>query len=168
MVRHPGEDGGLDGLPAVVKPWWRWSKTLMLLNSSGGGETLMRWREQAVARYWRGRARRLLPTYYSTLAFVAFLFLPHLKSPRVPREAASAVSTLWFNFGDGCPGLLWANVIFLNNQIPRGGCMKYAWSQAVQVQAHGFKRQWAWWLSFGRYHEKIWKIGCWRGLCSRA
>eukprot|EP00884_Botryococcus_braunii_P019627 jgi/Botrbrau1/6348/Bobra.0098s0007.1 len=95
---------------------------------------------QVVTRYWKGRARRLLPSYYATLAFVAFVFLPLLQGAplsqgaHLPKEAVTAVSTLWFNIQDACPRLLWVNALFLNNQISRAGCMAYAWSQAVQVQ----------------------------------
>ena len=91
---------------------------------------------QVVRRYYAKRLRRMLPSYYATLAFVRFVFLPTLGLPnaRAP-EAQRAIQTLWFNEQDGCPDKLWANALFVNNQLQRAGCMKYAWSQAVQVSA---------------------------------
>lgn len=91
---------------------------------------------QVVRRYYAKRLRRMLPSYYATLAFVRFAFLPTLGLPnaRAP-EAQRAIQTLWFNEQDGCPDKLWANFLFVNNQLQRAGCMKYAWSQAVQVSA---------------------------------
>lgn len=91
---------------------------------------------QVVRRYYATRLRRMLPSYYATLAFVRFAFLPTLGLPnaRAP-EALRAIQTLWFNERDGCPDKLWANFLFVNNQLQRAGCMKYAWSQAVQVSA---------------------------------
>lgn len=90
---------------------------------------------QVVGSYLRRRLLRIVPSYYATLALVYFAFLPLLNngarsgSP----EARHAIATLWFNPGDGCPDKLWANFTFMNNQLQRAGCMKYAWSQAVQV-----------------------------------
>ena len=88
---------------------------------------------QVVSGYYKRRALRMLPSYYATLAFVRLAFL-RLQSARwgAP-EAKRAIFTLWFNARDGCPRALWANWVFANNQLPRAGCMKYAWSQAVQV-----------------------------------
>ena len=90
---------------------------------------------QAVTKYYAKRLRRMLPSYYATLVLVYTLFLPLLKlnNLRAP-EAQRAIGTLWFNEGDGCPDKLWTNFFFANNQVERAGCMKYAWSQAVQVE----------------------------------
>ena len=87
-----------------------------------------------VKQYYAKRLRRMLPSYYATLALVYAAFLPLLgiDNARAP-EAQRAIGTLWFNEGDGCPDKLWANFLFANNQVERAGCMKYAWSQAVQV-----------------------------------
>ena len=89
---------------------------------------------QGIKQYYAKRLRRMLPSYYATLAAVYTVFLPLLKmeNARAP-EAKRAIGTLWFNEGDGCPNKLWMNPIFANNQVERAGCMKYAWSQAVQV-----------------------------------
>ena len=92
-----------------------------------------------------------MPSYYATLLCIYFIVLPFLYGQSTlvsdtslqqqqehrpgASEAARAISTLWFNSGDGCPEKLWANFLFVNNQLERAGCMKYAWSQAVQV--HG-------------------------------
>ena len=91
---------------------------------------------QVVKRYYAKRLRRMLPSYYATLAIIYTMFLPLLRlgNARAP-EAQRAIGTLWFNEGDGCPGRLWTNFIFANNQVKRAGCMKYAWSQAVQVSS---------------------------------
>ncbi|CAL8462705.1 g2238 [Coccomyxa elongata] len=92
---------------------------------------------QIVRSYMKRRLLRIVPSYYATLVLVYCAFLPLLYSGAtsgVPSEARQAISTLWFNPGDGCPDKLWANWIFANNQIRRAGCMKYAWSQAVQAQ----------------------------------
>ena len=79
--------------------------------------------------------QRMLPSYYSVLALVYATFLPILRLQNVrASEARQAISTLWFNDGDGCPDKLWANFLFVNNNMTRAGCMKYAWSQAVQVR----------------------------------
>jgi peptidoglycan/LPS O-acetylase OafA/YrhL len=83
--------------------------------------------------YYRRRALRMLPSYYATLAFVRLAFLRLQGARWGAPEAKRAVYTLWFNAQDGCPDALWANWVFANNQLPRAGCMKYAWSQAVQV-----------------------------------
>jgi peptidoglycan/LPS O-acetylase OafA/YrhL len=108
---------------------------------------------QVVRGYYKQRLLRIVPSYYSALLFVYFIFLPLLNGRAGPGadapwrsagggggtgfdgapEARMAISTLWFNPQDGCPGALWANFLFVNNQLPRAGCMKYAWSQAVQV-----------------------------------
>ena len=76
---------------------------------------------------------RILPSYYGTLAFVRLVFLRLEDAGWGAPEAKRAVFTLWFNKHDGCPDKLWANWLFANNQLQRAGCMKYAWSQAVQV-----------------------------------
>ena len=90
---------------------------------------------QVVQRYYAKRLRRMLPSYYATLVLVYTAFLPLLSvnNPKAP-EAQRAIGTLWFNEGDGCPNKLWTNFLFTNNQVERAGCMKYAWSQAVQVK----------------------------------
>ena len=77
----------------------------------------------------------MLPSYYVTLVLVYIAFLPLLSinNTKAP-EAQRAIGTLWFNEGDGCPDKLWTNFLFTNNQVERAGCMKYAWSQAVQVK----------------------------------
>lgn len=93
---------------------------------------------QIVRSYMKRRLLRIVPSYYATLVLVYCAFLPLLYSGTTsgfPSEARQAISTLWFNPGDGCPDKLWANWIFANNKIRRAGCMKYAWSQAVQVRA---------------------------------
>ena len=89
---------------------------------------------QVVKQYYAKRLRRIIPSYYATLALVYAAFLPLLgvDNARAP-EAQRAIGTLWFNKGDGCPDKLWTNFLFANNQVERAGCMKYAWSQAVQV-----------------------------------
>ena len=89
-------------------------------------------------QYYSKRMQRMLPSYYSVLALVYAAFLPilGLQNVRAP-EAQQAISTLWFNEGDGCPDKLWANFLFVNNNMRRAGCMKYAWSQAVQVREPG-------------------------------
>lgn len=89
---------------------------------------------QVIKQYYAKRLQRMVPSYYATLAFVYTVFLPLLKvgNARAP-EARTAIGTLWFHEGDGCPDKLWTNFFFLNNQVRRAGCMKYAWSQAVQV-----------------------------------
>ena len=90
---------------------------------------------QVVKRYYAKRLRRMLPSYYVTLVLVYIAFLPLLSinNTKAP-EAQRAIGTLWFNEGDGCPDKLWTNFLFTNNQVERAGCMKYAWSQAVQVK----------------------------------
>ena len=85
--------------------------------------------------YYRRRALRIVPSYYATLAFVRLAFLRLEDARWGAPEARRAIFTLWFNRGDGCPGKLWANWLFANNQLQRAGCMKYAWSQAVQASA---------------------------------
>ncbi len=92
---------------------------------------------QVVRNYFTKRILRIVPSYYATLALVYCAFLPMLYSNATSTapEARQAITTLWFNPGDGCPDKLWANFVFVNNQLLRAGCMKYAWSQAVQVRA---------------------------------
>ncbi len=95
------------------------------------------------AQYYKSRLLRIVPSYYATLLLIYSAVLPLLsalnKGPEAGRskgwgsEGSRAIATLWFNPGDGCPGKLWANFLFANNQLQRAGCMKYAWSQAVQV-----------------------------------
>lgn len=89
---------------------------------------------QVAGQYYDKRLCRMVPRYYSILAFVYAAFLPLLSisNSRAP-EARRAIGTLWFNTEDGCPDRLWTNLLFANNQVTRAGCMKYAWSQAVQV-----------------------------------
>lgn len=82
-------------------------------------------------RYYRKRALRLLPNYYSTLMF-AYLVLFPLKD-RVNEETKRAFFTV-IPFPDVCKETKWANFFLAQNQYPMSGCMGYTWSLAVQVQ----------------------------------
>lgn len=95
----------------------------------------MRGLAQALLGYYGRRALRIVPSYYATLAFVQLVFLrAEGGTGWGDPDARRAIFTLWFNAADGCPQKLWANWLFANNQLARAGCMKYAWSQAVQVR----------------------------------
>ena len=92
--------------------------------------------------FYARRLIRLIPVYWFTL-FLVFLLFPHgffpmatvvnEKYQAIAKAAPALVANGWFPH-NCTPLTVIANVLFINNHLPFGGCSLHTWSLAIQFQ----------------------------------
>ncbi|BDA51507.1 hypothetical protein COCOBI_19-0620 [Coccomyxa sp. Obi] len=86
-------------------------------------------------RYYKRRALRIIPSYYTVLLLVRMVLLEFLDTSQAPRYIQSVFFDPWSAIEEKrCREKIMYNVFFVSNHLPGPSCYGSVWSLAIQMQ----------------------------------